>query len=147
LIDEADSMMNERKGSGNAPWHASIVCELLTQLECYDGWAAFTTNYLESIDEAALRRFDLKVKFEGMRPDQISKMLEEVAGFSEQEVHSRFEEIQVMKNCTPGDFACISRKFRMKKQRCSIDEWLINLNQELALKIQNKESKIGFIRV
>ena len=42
----------------------SQVNELLVQVERFHGWLICTTNFLEGLDEAALRRFALKVRFE-----------------------------------------------------------------------------------
>ena len=50
--------------------------ELLTQMESFPGIFCATTNLFENIDRAALRRFDLKAKFDFLRPEQRLGLLE-----------------------------------------------------------------------
>jgi SpoVK/Ycf46/Vps4 family AAA+-type ATPase len=63
ILDEADSFLQPRRAAQRA-WEVSQVNELLVQIERFEGWLVCTTNFLEGLDEAALRRFALKVRFE-----------------------------------------------------------------------------------
>lgn len=67
LFDECDSMIYSRNGVG--PIMASIVNELLSQLERFDGVTIFTTNRLGTLDEAFNRRLALKLSFPMPTPD------------------------------------------------------------------------------
>nr|WP_300988324.1 ATP-binding protein [Thiocapsa sp.] len=69
LLDEADSFLRDRQLS-RAGWEITQVNELLTQLESFDGLFVASTNLLETIDMAALRRFDVKIHFDYLRPEQ-----------------------------------------------------------------------------
>ncbi len=53
----------------------TLVNELLTQMEAFEGLLIATTNFLDGLDPAALRRFDLKVRFEALRSDQSWELL------------------------------------------------------------------------
>jgi hypothetical protein len=63
ILDEADSFLQPRRAAQRS-WEVSQVNELLVQIERFEGWLVCTTNFLEGLDEAALRRFALKVRFE-----------------------------------------------------------------------------------
>uniref|UniRef100_UPI0023EF7414 ATP-binding protein n=1 Tax=Metallibacterium scheffleri TaxID=993689 RepID=UPI0023EF7414 len=60
MLDEVDSFLRQRSRAVHS-WEITAVNELLTQMERYDGCFIATTNRLEDVDEAALRRFDLKI--------------------------------------------------------------------------------------
>lgn len=62
LIDEVDSFLRDRQ-SAHHHWQYSQVNELLQQMERFDGVFIAATNLMEGLDPAALRRFDLKLRF------------------------------------------------------------------------------------
>src|SRR5690625_5794927 len=59
MIDEVDSFLSDRRCASRS-WEVSIVNEMLTQMENFDGTFISTTNRLNDLDQAVLRRFDLK---------------------------------------------------------------------------------------
>ena len=61
LIDEVDSFLQDRRGAQRG-WEVSLVNEMLTQTESFSGVFIASTNLMGGLDQAALRRFDLKVK-------------------------------------------------------------------------------------
>ena len=69
LLDEADSFLRDRTGATRS-WEVSEVNEMLTQMECFNGIFIASTNLMGSLDPAALRRFDMKVKFDYLKPAQ-----------------------------------------------------------------------------
>ncbi len=66
LLDEADSFLQSRKNAERS-WEVSQVNELLTQMECYRGFFICATNFMKTLDLAAMRRFPFKVKFVNQR--------------------------------------------------------------------------------
>ena len=62
LVDEIDSVLYDRNNAKRS-WEISCVNEMLTQMENFRGIFIATTNRMDFIDNAAMRRFDLKVKF------------------------------------------------------------------------------------
>ncbi|MBW6608203.1 ATP-binding protein, partial [Salmonella enterica subsp. enterica serovar Weltevreden] len=74
LIDEVDSFLQDRRGAQHN-WEVSEVNEMLTQMESFSGVFVASTNLMEGLDQAALRRFDLKVKFDYLRADQAWALL------------------------------------------------------------------------
>ena len=67
LLDEADSFLRDRRGAHHS-WEVTQVNELLVQVECFDGLFFCATNLFEDLDDASLRRFDLKISFSWSSP-------------------------------------------------------------------------------
>src|SRR3546814_3026575 len=74
-IDEVDSFLQDRRRA-NRPWEASQVNEFLTQLESFEGVFIASTNLMDSLDQAAMRRFDYKIRMDSLRPEQAPLLLE-----------------------------------------------------------------------
>lgn len=74
LIDEADSFLQDR-GHSQHSWETTQVNEMLTQIEAFEGIFIATTNLIETLDAASLRRFDVKVRFDVMSFDQAKALL------------------------------------------------------------------------
>lgn len=79
LIDEADSFLYSR-GNAQRSWEVSQVNELLTQMEQYDGVLVMATNHMQVVDSAALRRFDFKICFSSLRPQQALDFSQKLLG-------------------------------------------------------------------
>ena len=61
VLDEVDTFLFSREGA-NRSWERSQVNEMLTQIERFEGLMVVSTNLIEVLDPAALRRFDLKIE-------------------------------------------------------------------------------------
>ena len=55
LLDEADSFLRDRRGAHHG-WEVTQVNEMLTQIEAFGGVFIASTNLLDGLDAAALRR-------------------------------------------------------------------------------------------
>ncbi len=62
LIDEADSLLFPR-GKASRSWEVSFTNEFLTQMERFRGMLVCTTNRVDDLDDASLRRFGRKIGF------------------------------------------------------------------------------------
>jgi transitional endoplasmic reticulum ATPase len=69
VIDEADGFLRDRAGAGWS-WEVAQVNELLTQMEAFEGIFVASTNLIDTMDAASLRRFDFKLKFDYLNRDQ-----------------------------------------------------------------------------
>ncbi|EAJ1707571.1 AAA family ATPase [Campylobacter upsaliensis] len=69
LLNEADQFLSTRieGGSGSDKMHNQMQNIFLEQIERFSGVLIATTNFLESLDSAFSRRFDLKIEFK--KPD------------------------------------------------------------------------------
>ena len=138
VFDEADSFLMDRKNAVRS-WEVSHVNEMLTQMESAEYPFVCTTNLMDNIDKAALRRFTFKVKYDFLTPDQVVAAFQIFFNLT----ISKDEVIDLV-NLTPGDFAVV------KKQADIFDitnksELLSRLEQEQQVKkLQKPKTKIGF---
>jgi SpoVK/Ycf46/Vps4 family AAA+-type ATPase len=73
LLDEADSFLQDRRGAQRT-YEVTEVNEMLQGMERYRGIFVCTTNLLDRIDQAALRRFTFKIKFNPLTAAQRERM-------------------------------------------------------------------------
>ena len=144
LIDEVDSFLRDRRYATRS-WEATQVNEFLTQMESFAGIFIASTNLVDNLDEAAARRFDFKVHFDYLRPEQVADLFQEqIEHFGltlpEQTVP---EEIHRMHTLTPGDFANLARQHRINPFPTARD-YLSALQRELNLKSGQNRQRIGF---
>ena len=145
LIDEVDSFLQDRRGA-KAGWEASLVNEMLTQMESFSGVFIASTNLMTGLDQAALRRFDLKVKFDFLRASQAVDLFTRHCSQLNIDPPSatHVNRISHMAKLTPGDFAAVARQNRFRPIR-SAQGLLIALEAECAIK-EGAKSGIGFLQ-
>lgn len=150
LIDEVDGFLQDRRGVG-FNWEATLVNEMLTQIEAFSGVLVVTTNRMSELDQAALRRFDVKLSFGFMSGETASKLLSRwcellrVANQSDQ-VGEAHERLRRLRSLTPGDFAVIARQHRLHPLQSPLD-FVMRLERECSLKSLNGRASgaIGFV--
>ena len=103
IFDEADSLLQSRM-SANRSWEISQVNEMLTWMENHPYPFICTTNFMDTLDEASLRRFTFKIKFKYMTINQVKLGFKH---FFNQDVS---EEIAKINGLTAGDFATVKKK-------------------------------------
>ncbi|WP_308513182.1 AAA family ATPase [uncultured Turicimonas sp.] len=118
LLDEIDSFLRDRTLSSHS-WEVTQVNELLTQIENFEGVFIATTNLIDLLDPAALRRFDLKTKFDFLKPEQAKKLFKKYSSQlrlqgSLAEVLAELEDLEKL---TPGDFAAVYRQFKFRTEK------------------------------
>jgi len=144
LLDEADSFLQER-GNAQRNFEVTQVNEMLTQMESFKGIFIASTNLMDKFDSAALRRFDLKVRFDYLRREQAWLMFQDVAkGLGIQVNQSHQNKIGHQTLLTPGDFATVIRQARLNRPLDASD-LLLRLNQECEVKPEGTRRPIGFI--
>lgn len=70
IFDEADSLLASRE-SAHRGWEVRQVNEMLTWMERHPLPFAATTNLLDRVDSAAMRRFLIKAQFDYLSPAQV----------------------------------------------------------------------------
>lgn len=146
VIDEADSFLRDRKGAHRS-WEVTLVNELLTQMETFEGIFVASTNLIDSLDEASLRRFDFKVRFDYLTRAQRLAMLMRVCGASaEQSVIAEdiVATLDRLEQLTPGDFANVLRQLRVTGTKATASEIVRLLAAEAAMKPEGRRRAIGF---
>lgn len=144
LMDEVDSFLQDRRGS-KQNWETSLVNEMLTQMESFSGVFIASTNLMDGLDQAALRRFDLKVKFNFLTGRQSVEMLRRYCLDLRLAMPSEEQKTQIMHltNLTPGDFAAVARqhRFRPIKDGTAL---IMALGTECSMK-ESAKASIGFL--
>lgn len=143
MIDEVDSFLQDRRGAQRS-WEVTTVNEMLTQIESFAGVFIASTNLMDGLDQAALRRFDLKVKFDFIKPEQAWELLrrycKSLALSPPQPKH--LTRLMQLHTLTPGDFATVIRQSRFRPITTPTD-LLTALEAECAVK-EGGKAAIGF---
>ena len=146
VLDEVDTFLFSREGA-NQSWERSQVNEMLTQIERFEGLMVVSTNLIEVLDPAALRRFDLKLKFDYLTLKQrldFAKQQAEILGLpslSEEDL----TQIESLNLLTPGDFAVVARRHQFSPFQ-KVQDWLSALQGECEVKpaFSATTRRIGF---
>jgi len=147
LLDEADSFLTERQGAQHS-WEVTQVNELLTQMEGFEGLFICSTNLLDTLDTASLRRFDLKVKFDYLNREQRWTLFRAVIKAQGQRmrtsrlIRNRLDQLDTL---TPGDFATVVRQHRLCSDVLTPARLLDALAREAAFKRDGPAAGIGFM--
>jgi len=143
VFDEVDSFLQDRS-SVSHNWEITLVNEMLVQMESFDGIFIATTNLIDNLDKACLRRFDLKLEFGYLLPEQARNLFKkECALLKVKFDENTAKKVSNLGLLVPGDFASVRRqaKFRPIKNG---DDFCHRLELEVALKNEAKSVKIGF---
>jgi SpoVK/Ycf46/Vps4 family AAA+-type ATPase len=119
---------------------------MLTCLETYNGLFIATTNRMDGLDHAALRRFDIKLEFGFLKIQQAWALLKSIClalGMSAPD-ESLKNSLQKLDGLTPGDFAVLERQHRFNPFR-DASAMITALQAECALKTPHKRQAIGFV--
>ncbi len=138
IFDEADSFLQSRNNAFNS-WEVTQVNEMLTQMEKHKYPFVCTTNLMDRIDKAALRRFTFKVKYDYMTDEQRGICFKHFFGIDGGEV---LNELHFL---TPGDFKVVKDKAEILGVLDDKNELIKMLKQEMANKNEIEVKKIGFI--
>lgn len=147
LLDEADSFLRRRDQAGRS-WEVTLVNELLQQMEIFNGIFVCTTNLLDAVDEAALRRFTFKVRFEALSFEQRQRLFAErcLAGNLNEVTREIQQQLARLTSLTPGDFATVSRQEHLFGESYAPADYLKQLERECAVKSSQGAMAIGFVR-
>ncbi|MCK5917202.1 MAG: ATP-binding protein [Cocleimonas sp.] len=148
LLDEADSFLRDRTLSRES-WEVTQVNELLTQMEQFEGLFFCTTNLMEVLDQASLRRFDLKVKFDYLKAAQAWVLFQQTladAGSDPIKDEKTFKnKVRALQGITPGDFATALRQNRFSTKEMTAEYLLEALMREIKFKQYGAFKEIGFM--
>ena len=143
LIDEADSFLQDRSRAQRS-WEVSQINEMLTQMEAFEGVFIASTNLVDSLDAASLRRFDFKVRFDYLAAAQGVALFRSVLGERVFDAAS-LRRIERLDRLTPGDMANALRQLRVLGQAPSAEVLLDLVEGELRFKPGGATARIGFV--
>ena len=143
VFDEVDSFLQDRSMAARS-WEITQVNEMLVQMESFDGIFIATTNLIDNLDKACLRRFDLKLEFGYLLPEQARNLFKKECTL----LKVKFDEnvakkVSNLGLLAPGDFASVRRQAKFRPIKNS-DDFYQRLELEVALKQESKSVKIGF---
>ncbi|MDD2899813.1 MAG: ATP-binding protein, partial [Desulfuromonadaceae bacterium] len=145
VLDEADSFLADRRDAERS-WEVTQVNELLTQMEVFEGIFICTTNLMNKLDRASLRRFAFKVRFDPLLPDQrIAMFRQELMRLGGETADSAVweQQLHILNQLTPGDFAVAARQFELWDELASAERLYEILKKECTAKGATPKS-IGF---
>lgn len=146
VFDEVDSFLQDRR-SANASWEVTQVNEMLVQMENYQGIFIATTNLMEGLDQASIRRFDLKLEFGYLKPEQAVKLFQkEAEGIGIKRIEKAvLNGVRSLTKLAPGDFAAVRRQSRFAPIK-NAKEFYERLCNEISIKQQSSSKVMGFLR-
>jgi AAA+ superfamily predicted ATPase len=145
LMDEVDTFLAAR-GAGRQGWENSMVNELLTRMEDFGGILVATTNRLDALDPAAMRRFDGKIKLGWLKPHQVSQLVKvgsECMGLGGRFVEGWNMHCVGLDRLGPGDITAVLRRARYDGL-ASPSALAARLKMECELKGRSP-TKMGFV--
>jgi SpoVK/Ycf46/Vps4 family AAA+-type ATPase len=147
LLDEADSFLQDRRGAQRT-YEVTEVNEMLQGMERFRGIFVCTTNLLDRIDQAALRRFTFKIRFNPLTAAQREKMFvtEALGGDAALLAPELCARLARLDQLCPGDFAAVKRQVDILAAQFSPREFLEQLEAEHRIKPEVREARnIGFL--
>ena len=137
VIDEADTFLFSRKMAAHS-WEVSQVNEFLTCLEECRTFCICTTNRLNELDAASVRRFSHKVCFRYSGAEQARALYDSLLAplCTEPLSPELGRELSGMKKLTPGDFHAVRMQYAsyLSCGEASHEEMIAALKHELLLK-------------
>lgn len=138
IFDEADSFLQDRKYAQRS-WEVSSVNEMLTWMESHPYPFICTTNLMNRLDPASLRRFSFKVKYEFLNTAQVQTAFEHFFG-----VKVSNQDVASLAALTPGDFALVKNKAEILGVLKQPEKLKELLQAEQKVKTQHTTGQIGF---
>jgi SpoVK/Ycf46/Vps4 family AAA+-type ATPase len=148
LLDEADSFLQDRRGAQRS-YEVTEVNEMLQGMERYKGIFICTTNLLDRIDQAALRRFTFKIQFKPLSAQGRQSMFvaEALAGNASLLSPTLLQRLNKLEQLCPGDFAAVKRQVTILGEAFTAEEFLEQLEAEHRIKPEVRESRsMGFVQ-
>lgn len=148
LLDEADSFLQDRRGAQRT-YEVTEVNEMLQGMERFGGIFVCTTNLLDRIDQAALRRFTFKIKFKPLTTAQREAMFvqEGLGGDASRLTSALAARLLKLDQLCPGDFAAVKRQAVILATELDPEEFMEQLEAEHRIKPEVREARgIGFVQ-
>ena len=146
LLDEADSFLQDRRGAQRT-YEVTEVNEMLQGMERFAGIFICTTNLMDSIDQAALRRFTFKIRFKPLTAAQRETLfvVEALGGDASRLSPEIVVGLARLEQLCPGDFAAVKRQIDILGEALEPSEFLAQLEAEHRIKPEVRENRrIGF---
>ncbi len=138
VFDEADSLLLDR-GDAARSWEIAQVNEMLTWMESHALPFACTTNLIERLDRASLRRFLVKVRFTWLTAAQARLAFWRILGVEPP------PGLETLRTLTPADFGLVRRRVALRPGDGDPVELVRLLVTECEGRVENRVP-VGFVR-
>ena len=135
VIDEGDHFISDRM-KHRMSWETSRTEEMLQQIEAHDLPVIFTTNLIENIDKAAMRRFTYKTKFDYLTNEQVK------VAWKDYFPKAKLPDKLYLSKLCPGDFATVRKKAEFEGYIDNTDLLYKKLEEEMQNKKEMEYSSI-----
>jgi hypothetical protein len=122
VIDEADSVLFSRDRARHS-WEISFTKEFLTRMEHFRGILICTTNRMDDLDQACLRRFNRKIRFDYLTCRGVLIFYERMLAHLVASPLGAGEEADFKRltNLAPGDFKNVRDRFALQFDRVLVE--------------------------
>lgn len=138
FFDEADSFFHPREDASHS-WEKGETNEMLAQLNEYNGIVFFATNFMDGLDPAAMRRFNIKAEFKPLNIDGrltlFNKFFGDMFKVNDEELRTKLSSLN---NLTHGDYSVVSDNVKFLGVDENIDNIVKMLKEEVSYKENNK---------
>jgi len=148
LLDEADSFLQDRRGA-HRTYEVTEVNEMLQGMERFNGIFICTTNLMDRLDQAALRRFTFKIRFKPLTAAQRETMfrVEALGGDEALLTGALRARLAQLEQLCAGDFAAVQRQATILDTQLAATEFLEQLEAEHRIKPEVRENRgMGFLQ-
>jgi SpoVK/Ycf46/Vps4 family AAA+-type ATPase len=148
LLDEADSFLQDRRGAQRT-YEVTEVNEMLQGMERHQGVFICTTNLMDRIDQAALRRFTFKIRFQPLTREQRRAMFvtEVLGGQADRLTPDLQHRLDRLDQLCLGDYAAVQRQAAILGAGFEALEFLAQLEAEHRIKPEVREARgVGFMQ-
>ena len=147
VIDEADTFLYSRDMAVHS-WEVSFVNEFLVNLEECKCFCICTTNRINELDPASVRRFSYKIKFDYSGTSQVLALYNSLLKpLCKNELPSELiRELKTFTRLTPGDFHSVRSQYSslLSNEKTATHEILIDaLKREMSMK--HEKIRAGFL--
>ena len=147
MLDEVDSFLPNR-ANADRHWQITQANQFLTAMEEFDGILVCATNLKGNLDPATMRRFDFKIHFDYLEPEQATlvaiDLLEalkvKVTRSHESALCAEFRNLKL----AHGDFAALLRRYEALKAKPGWKELVSDLRAEASYR-EETSRPIGFL--
>jgi SpoVK/Ycf46/Vps4 family AAA+-type ATPase len=146
LLDEADSFLQDRRGAQRSH-EVSEVNEMLQGMEHFHGIFICTTNLIDRIDQAALRRFTFKIQFQPLTRAQRQNLFlnEACSGDTARLTQAMEQRLASLDQLSVGDFAAVKCQASILDIHMDPAEFLAQLEAEHRIKPEVRDARaMGF---
>ncbi len=148
MLDEMDSFLPDRTNA-TRHWEVTQANQFLTAMEEYQGILICSTNLKDNLDPATMRRFDFKITFDYLKPEQACEVALDLLEMAKVEV-SKESRGQLRISLTGlklahGDFAALLRRYAVLRTQPGWEQLVADLKTEASFRDKEMSRPIGFL--